>query len=75
MPYIRADVKNVYGKSTVCVCPKCRKIHKYVIDWKGRGVPRKFCQKCLQSLDSITGGIDDDVAFHKYALQYSARRV
>lgn len=68
MPYIKADVKGVYGEQTYCKCPKCDKLHRQLIDWKGRGIPRKFCPKCTQNINHITGGIDDDSSFSKYAL-------
>lgn len=36
----------VYGKTTVCKCPKCGRMHKMKINFIGRGVPRKFCGEC-----------------------------
>jgi hypothetical protein len=68
VPYIRSDVKDVFGVITECKCPKCDGIHKLRINWEGRGMPRKFCSRCLQNMPHVTGGIDDDSAFSKYAL-------
>jgi transposase-like protein len=68
MPYIRSDVKGVFGKQTTCICPGCRQEHRMIMDWKWRGIPRKRCPKCQQNINNLTGGIDDDSAFSKYAL-------
>ena len=68
MPYIKADVKNVHGRQTWCICPGCRKEHRMIMDWQGRGMPRKRCPRCQQNINNLTGGIDDDAAFSKYAL-------
>lgn len=36
-----------FGKSKVeCICPGCGKMHPMKMRWIGRGVPRKFCQRC-----------------------------
>jgi hypothetical protein len=67
MPYIRADVKNVFGKQTYCRCPKCEKTHKKLLDWKGRGVPRMFCSDCNIYLSRRRGGLDEAGEFHKGA--------
>ena len=34
---------------TECLCPKCGLVHKMKIKWIGRGIPRKFCEKCSKS--------------------------
>jgi hypothetical protein len=73
MPYVKADVKNVFGKQTYCKCPKCEKLHKMLLDWKGRGFPRKFCPGCLHHLHYTMGGMDDDVGFSRYAAVSSVR--
>ena len=31
---------------TECLCPKCRTYHRMKLNWIGRGIPRKFCEKC-----------------------------
>ena len=67
MPYIRADVKNVFGEIIVCKCPKCDGIHKLRILWAGHGMPRKFCSRCLQNMPNVTGGIDEDSSFNRGA--------
>ena len=36
---------------TECICPKCGTIHKMRIRWIGRGIPRKFCEKCKKAVD------------------------
>ena len=68
MPYIRADVKNVFGKQTYCKCPKCDKLHKRLVDWKGRGIPRMFCPECNHTISNMQGGIDDNSAFNRRAV-------
>jgi hypothetical protein len=36
-----------FSKSKVeCICPGCGKVHIMKMRWIGRGVPRKFCQRC-----------------------------
>jgi hypothetical protein len=59
MPYVKADVKNVFGKQTVCRCPKCEKTHKKLLDWKGRGIPRMFCHECQHVNYNMQSGLDD----------------
>ena len=75
MSYIKADVKNVHGKQTMAICPKCDKEHKMWMNWKGRGVPRKFCQACLHHLNYTMGGIDDVEPgfYNKYAAVHLAQ--
>lgn len=34
------------GKSTLCKCPLCGKMHRKMMNWKGRGVPKVYCDKC-----------------------------
>lgn len=34
------------GKSTVCKCPRCGKMHKLFMNFTGRGVPRCYCYEC-----------------------------
>ncbi len=37
------------GKSKIeCICPGCGKMHVMKLRWIGRGVPRKFCQRCRE---------------------------
>jgi hypothetical protein len=68
MPYIREDVKEVHGKSTICLCPLCGKNHKALVDWQGRGICRKYCQPCLHNIGHLDGGLDDGSEFHKRAI-------
>ena len=68
MPYIKADVKNVFGKRTECYCPKCNKLHHTLMDWKGRGIPRKFCPECNHVICNMQGGMDEGSEFHKKAI-------
>jgi transposase-like protein len=35
--------------STECYCPICEKKHKVMMNWIGRGIPRKFCRECKLS--------------------------
>ena len=73
MPYIKADVKNVYGKKTEARCPKCEKLHNKWLDWKGRGIPRMFCPECAHVNVNMQGGLDDDVFFSRYAVLNAVR--
>lgn len=68
MPYIRTDVKDVYGKMMNVICPKCQKTHKMRMLWIGNGTPRKFCQACLHNLNhKLSGGMDDGSSFNRKA--------
>ena len=31
---------------TECKCPRCECEHEMALDWRGRGVPRKYCDAC-----------------------------
>lgn len=44
------DLYNLKPKMTVCFCPRCEKTHTKNFLWTGRGIPRKFCGKCKDSL-------------------------
>lgn len=38
-----------------CLCPKCGRTHILKIDnWKGRGVPRKYCWVCKDKVKEIS---------------------
>ena len=40
-----------HDKSKVeCQCPKCGKKHIMNFHWIGRGMPRKYCQSCRDSI-------------------------
>lgn len=40
-----------HDKSKVeCLCPKCGKKHIMNFHWIGRGIPRKYCQSCRDSI-------------------------
>lgn len=38
---------------TVCKCPLCGKLHKKLINWVGRGIPRIYCENCLTRLEGL----------------------
>jgi len=43
----RVSESEGFSKSKVeCICPGCGKMHIMKMCWIGRGVPRKFCQRC-----------------------------
>jgi phage FluMu protein Com len=68
-----ADVKNVFGLIRDCRCPRCKKIHRMLIDWQGRGViPIKFCPHCKALADDMSSGMDDS-NYNKYAATHHAR--
>jgi hypothetical protein len=33
-----------------CICPKCGQRHIVNFHWIGRGIPRKYCNLCKNSL-------------------------
>lgn len=45
----------VYGKATVCKCPKCGRMHKRKINFIGRGIPRKYCEQCDWYVEQYNG--------------------
>ena len=59
---IGAQTGKLDGKPTTAICPKCGREHIVVIPWTGRGVPRKYCDKCR----TVAGGVGD------YALHFNA---
>lgn len=40
-----------------CICPRCRKEHVRKVDWKGRGVPRIYCNQCKITVRSISNTV------------------
>lgn len=48
-PYSKRGVSSE-SPFTECLCPKCGVVHKMRIKWIGRGIPRKFCDKCKLKL-------------------------
>ena len=36
-----------------CFCPKCEKMHKARMEWKGHGVPRVYCEDCRRSVEGM----------------------
>lgn len=45
-------------KLTTCYCTICEREHKMLLNWKGRGVPRKFCLDCRMHKDELFTGMD-----------------
>jgi uncharacterized Zn finger protein len=37
------SVKKETEESVVCKCPMCGHLHKHVMYWTGRGMPRVYC--------------------------------
>ena len=72
MPYIKADVKNVFGKQTKCRCPRCGKSHKMLMDWREKWICPKFCPKCRDTVEGMSGAIDDS-EYHKYAATHHSQ--
>ena len=49
--YDDSDAMVDHDKSKVeCLCPKCGKKHIMNFHWIGRGIPRKYCQSCRDSI-------------------------
>lgn len=42
-----------HAKLTKCYCPRCEKIHKMRIEWKGHGMPRMYCEGCRQTVEGM----------------------
>lgn len=42
-------------RSVLCKCPHCRKDHRLMIYWTGKGKPWKYCTECLK-IDAIQAG-------------------
>jgi hypothetical protein len=40
------------NKLIKCLCPLCNKIHKLMIHWTGRGIPRIYCDTCKKKLNN-----------------------
>ena len=45
-------------KRIECKCPRCGKIHKKLLFWVGKTMPRKYCDSCNQK----TNTYDQDAA-------------
>lgn len=43
---------------TECLCPKCGAVHRMRIRWIGRGIPRKFCEKCRVTMERNTSAVE-----------------
>jgi transposase-like protein len=54
---------------TECLCPKCGSVHRMKIKWIGRGIPRKFCEKCKSKIQSDVFGFCYEV--DTYSINYS----
>lgn len=74
----KEEQRDVFGVSTECVCPGagCGKRHRLVMDWKGRGIPRKYCPQCQANVSHLSAGLDGCGEFNRRAargLQISTR--
>ena len=49
---------------TLCICPQCEKPHKMKMRWIGRGMPRKFCEKCKARISSDRFGLPEDPHYY-----------
>jgi hypothetical protein len=48
LPDIDGESFNDFSKTRVeCICPKCGKRHMLQFHWSGKGIPRKYCRKCI----------------------------
>jgi len=45
---------------TLCICPRCEKPHKIKMRWIGRGIPKKFCEKCRARISSRRFGCSEE---------------
>lgn len=48
----RTPRKGFEEKSTVCICPMCKKLHKRIMNWTGKGIPHFYCKSCL-NVDAV----------------------
>ena len=42
---------------TLCKCPKCGALHKKRLNWRGRGIPRKYCNRCRSGGKAESKGV------------------
>ncbi|GIU69196.1 MAG: hypothetical protein KatS3mg002_0432 [Candidatus Woesearchaeota archaeon] len=58
---------NMKGKTIKVKCPKCQRIHKKNLIWKGNGMPRMYCHNCDGAIANIHAKalvkIDHDLNF------------
>lgn len=47
---LRYKAKAPKGGGMVCFCPRCRKLHRYGVEWVGRGIPRIYCCPCMHTI-------------------------
>lgn len=40
-------------KPTDAICPRCGRRHTVQMYWTGKGMPKKFCEQCKASIDTI----------------------
>jgi transposase-like protein len=40
-----------------CVCPRCDKVYKRMIQWSGHGMPRYYCNNCRMDVENDTTGM------------------
>lgn len=44
--FLAGDVAEDDIQKIDCKCPKCGIVHQKRMTWTGRGMPRKYCNKC-----------------------------
>lgn len=49
------------GESTKCICPLCEKKHFRLLNWTGRGTPRKYCEACRNTKKVLRANEGSDV--------------
>jgi hypothetical protein len=52
-------------KKTKCQCPKCGRIHIRSIYWTGKGMPKRYCNKCRRYLDLVSSAPESDFSEKK----------
>jgi len=50
---------------TECLCPRCGLVHRMKIKWIGRGIPKKFCERCKEAVNKVYHDLDG------YSIKYS----
>lgn len=71
----KRDYSNgINGFSIDAKCPKCERIHKVVMLWIGRGMPRRYCEYCQSAVSVLDSGLDSDYNWNKHAM-FGASRI
>jgi hypothetical protein len=66
-PYEKRGYASAYQK-TKCICPRCNVEHIMKLHWVGRGIPKKYCESCLEIIEKCC---DVQIDFHGEGIDWS----